>query len=163
MIFRWSGQNKISEVSQVFFLKNDPPGKSWKNNFSGIPWNQGPSGPPLAARAPNSVQDSLNESSVRPNGTSVMPVLRSRAGQKSGLVKNPGWSKICVNLTGGKKPEPHTRAQENCSRISAEISDFSPVLQFLCKFNLYCYFLFSGVPQTNESFGKKQGRGRLIT
>ena len=27
-----------------------------------------------------------------------------------GLVKNPGWSKICVNLTGGKKPEPRTHA-----------------------------------------------------
>ena len=84
-------REKISEVSQVFFFEKWPPGKSWKNNFSGIPWNQGPSGPPLDARAPNSVQDSLNESSVRPNGTPVTPVLRS------GLVKNPGWSKNCVN------------------------------------------------------------------
>ena len=100
MIFRWSG-SKISEVSQVFFFEKSPPGKSWKNNFSGIPWNQGPSGPPLDARAPNSVQDSLNESSVRPNGTSVMPVLRSWAGQKSGLVKN-----LCKFNRGKKAGAP---------------------------------------------------------
>ena len=39
------------------------------------------SGPPLCPRAPNSIQDSLNESSVRPNGTPVMPILRSRKTQ----------------------------------------------------------------------------------
>ena len=32
----------------------------------------------MRKRAQNSVQDSLNESSVRPNGTPVMPILRSR-------------------------------------------------------------------------------------
>ena len=63
-----------------------------KIKLFGHPLNPRARGTPLGARAPNSVQDSLNESSVRPNGTSVMPVLRSRAGQKSGLVKNPGWS-----------------------------------------------------------------------
>ena len=51
------------------------PGKSWKTDFSGIPWTLGPSGPSLDSRAQNSVQDSLNESSVRPNGTPVMPLL----------------------------------------------------------------------------------------
>ena len=76
--WRWSGQTKISEVFQVFVWGTWLPGKSWKNDFSGIPWNQGPSGPPLGARAPNSIQDSLNESSVRPNGTPVMPFLRSK-------------------------------------------------------------------------------------
>ena len=117
-IFWISGPNKIWEVSQVFFggnwaimksSKNHfpmvrvihfrsfssfffekwPPGKSWKNNFSGIPWNQGPSWSPLGARAPNSIQDSLNESSVRPNGTPVMPVLRPGSGPPVGPPVGP--------------------------------------------------------------------------
>ena len=58
-----------------FFFQKWPPGKSWKTDFSGIPWTLGPSGPSLYSRAQNSVQDSLNESSVRPNGTPVMPLL----------------------------------------------------------------------------------------
>ena len=66
----------------VFFKK-----KTWKYNFSGIPWTLGSSGPPLGARAPNSIQDSLNESSVRPNGTPVMPVLRSRSTVKKTVRK----------------------------------------------------------------------------
>ena len=61
-----------------------PPGKSWKHDFSDIPWTLGPSGPSLDARAQNSIQDSLNESSVRPNGTPVMPILRSRFGTPGG-------------------------------------------------------------------------------
>ena len=69
----------LRSFSSFFCLKNDPPGKSWKTYFSGIPWTLGPSGPSLDSRAQNSVQDSLNESSVRPNGTPVMPVLRSRS------------------------------------------------------------------------------------
>ena len=64
-----------------FFFKQKKSNESWKSNFSGIPWTQGPSGPSLCPRAPNSVQDSLNESSVRPNGTPVMPILRSRKTQ----------------------------------------------------------------------------------
>ena len=67
---------KISEDFKNFFVsETDPPGKSWKHDFSDIPWTLGPSGPSLDSRAQNSVQDSLNESSVRPNGTPVMPLL----------------------------------------------------------------------------------------
>ena len=58
-----------------FFFWKWPPGKSWKHDFSDIPWTLGPSGPSLDSRAQNSIQDSLNESSVRPNGTPVMPLL----------------------------------------------------------------------------------------
>ena len=64
---------------------------------------------------------------------------------------------LCLFYVPGlviEKSRSRAHAQENCSRISAQISDFSPMLELLCKFNLYCYFLFSGVPQTNESFGK---------
>ena len=46
------------------------------------PRDLGASGPRLWKRAQNSIQDGLNESSVRPNGTSVMPILRSRKTQK---------------------------------------------------------------------------------
>ena len=52
-----------------------------KIKLFGHPLNPGALGTPLDARAPNSVQDSLNESSVRPNGTPVMPILRSRKTQ----------------------------------------------------------------------------------
>ena len=65
-----------------FFLWKWPPVKSWKHDFSGIPWTRGPLGPSLRKRAQNSIQDSLNESSVRPNGTPVMPLLRFRKTQK---------------------------------------------------------------------------------
>ena len=65
----------IRSFNYLFFVETWPPGKSWKHNFSDIPWTLGPSGPSLDSRAQNSVQDSLNESSVRPNGTPVMPLL----------------------------------------------------------------------------------------
>ena len=52
-----------------------------KIKLVGHPLNPRDLGTPLGARAPNSVQDSLNESSVRPNGTSVMPISRSRKTQ----------------------------------------------------------------------------------
>ena len=81
----------LRSFSSFFFLKNDPPGKSWKTYFSGIPWTLGPSGPSLDSRAQNSVQDSLNESSVRPNGTPVMPVLRSRSTVKK-TIRRKTWS-----------------------------------------------------------------------
>ena len=74
----------LRSFSSLFFEKW-PPGKSWKHDFSDIPWTLGPSGPSLDSRAQNSVQDSLNESSVRPNGTSVMPVYVP--GQPSKTVK----------------------------------------------------------------------------
>ena len=70
------GQGKTkSQKFFIFFLKKPPLGKSWKHDFSGSPWTLGPWGPSLVSRAQNSVQDSLNESSVRPNGTPVMPLL----------------------------------------------------------------------------------------
>ena len=50
--------------------------------LSGIPQTLGPSGPSLCSRAQNSIQDSLNESSVRPNGTPVMPILHSKFGTR---------------------------------------------------------------------------------
>ena len=55
--------------------------KNTKKQFVGHPLNPGPLGPRLWKRARNSTQDSLNESSVRPNGTPVMPILRSRKTQ----------------------------------------------------------------------------------
>ena len=72
------------------FLENYFFRKTWKSNFSGIPWTPGPSGPPLCSRAPNSIQDSLNESSVGPNGTPVMPVLRSKSTVKKTVRKKHG-------------------------------------------------------------------------
>ena len=94
--------NKNLRSFSSFFLKNDPLGKSWKNDFSGIPWNRGPSGPSLCSRAPNSIQDSLNESSVRPNGTPVMRVLRSRSNVKKTVRKKTwsGGSKNTVRIKG---------------------------------------------------------------
>ena len=65
MIFRWSGQKYISEVFQVFFSKMTPR-TIMKTRLFGHSLNPG---------APWTVQDSLNESSVRPNGTPVMPLL----------------------------------------------------------------------------------------
>ena len=56
--------------------------ESWTSNFPGIPWTPGTSGPRLWKRAQHSIQDSLNESSVRPNATSVMPILCCRKTQK---------------------------------------------------------------------------------
>ena len=47
MIVRWSGHKKnLRSFSSFVFVKCPPPRKSWKNDFSGISWNQGPSGPP---------------------------------------------------------------------------------------------------------------------
>ena len=60
---------------KIFFSKD------MKIELCGHPLNRRPLGTPLDARAPNSFQDSLNESSVRPNGTPVMPILRSRKTQ----------------------------------------------------------------------------------
>ena len=40
----------------------------------------------------------------------------------------------------------HTRAQENRSRISARMSDFSPMLELLCKFSSYCYLQAPPLP-----------------
>ena len=47
-----------------------------KIKLFGHPLNPRALGTPLCPRAPNSIQDSLNESSARPNGTPVMPFLR---------------------------------------------------------------------------------------
>ena len=63
-----------------FFCKNIFQ-KNMNVKLFGHPLNPRALGTPLDARAPYSIQDSLNESSVRPNGTPVMPILRSRKTQ----------------------------------------------------------------------------------
>ena len=64
----------------VFFFVEGP-NTNMKIELFGHPLNPRALGIPLCPRAPNSVQDSLNGSSVRPNGTPVMPILRSRKTQ----------------------------------------------------------------------------------
>ena len=96
---RWSGQTNILEDYQVIFTdfrhllkssKNHPPmvwgfcfwevpqvffadlwasQKAWKSTPNDPPWRPRPPGPCPDDRAQHSVQDSLNESSVRPNPT----------------------------------------------------------------------------------------------
>ena len=68
---------------------------TWKLNFSGIPWIPRPTEPSLDERAEKILQDARIESSVRPNGTPVMPVLRSWSTVKKKFVKttaNKTWS-----------------------------------------------------------------------
>ena len=48
-----------------------PPWKTWKSTLDDPPWKPFPLGPCPDDRAQNSVQDSLNESSIRPNPTLV--------------------------------------------------------------------------------------------
>ena len=55
-----------------------PPWKTWKSIPDGPPWKPFPLGPCPDDRAQNSVQDSLNESSVRPNPTLVFSKIRSQ-------------------------------------------------------------------------------------
>ena len=62
-----------------------------KIKLFGNPLNPRALGTAPSARAPNSIQESLNESSVRPNGTPVMPVLRSRSTAKT-TVRKKTWS-----------------------------------------------------------------------
>ena len=54
-----------------------PPKKSWKSKLSPPPSKPFPLGPCPDDRAQNSVQDSLNESSVRPTPTLVFSKIRS--------------------------------------------------------------------------------------
>ena len=85
--------------------------KSWKSKVSPPPSNQGFLGPCPDDRAQNSVQDSLNESSVRPNPTLVFSKIRSQfwppqyrpkppqkihppegvGGPPAGKKENPNW------------------------------------------------------------------------
>ena len=65
--------------------------KNMKVELFGHSLNPRSLGTPLCPRAPNSIQDSLNESSVRPNGTPVMHVLRSRSTVKK-TVRKKTWS-----------------------------------------------------------------------
>ena len=77
------GQLWKSDFPTFFFcLKINPLTNHDKNDCSGIHLTPGPSGPRLWKRAGNSMQDSLNERSVRPNGTSVVPILRFRKTHK---------------------------------------------------------------------------------
>ena len=68
-----------------------PPENHEKTIFRAFLETKGPRDPPLGARAPNSIQDSLKESSVRPNGTPVIPVLHSRSTVKK-TVRKKTWS-----------------------------------------------------------------------
>ena len=66
----------------MFFCIFDPPNNSWKSKVSPAPSNQGFLEPCPDDRAQNSVQDSLNESSVRPTPITVFfkntfPILTS--------------------------------------------------------------------------------------
>jgi len=69
-----SGDQKVNHVHlafSCFFSISDPPKKSQKSRVSSSPSKPRPLGPCPDDRAQNSVQDSLNESSVRPNPTLV--------------------------------------------------------------------------------------------
>ena len=83
-----------------------PPENHENMTFRAFLETKGPRGPPLGAKAPNSIQDSLNESSVRPNGTPVMPILRSRKLSFSSLffkILAPfGLEEITTGNTGAK-------------------------------------------------------------
>ena len=87
------GEPKILEVVQVFFLKNAPPENHEKTTFRAFLETKGPRDPPWVQERQIlfRIQDSLNEISVRPNGTPVMPVLRSRSTVKK-TVRKKTWS-----------------------------------------------------------------------
>ena len=116
------GQDQqISEVSQVvfggelqlrnlrfclsFFCLKMTPGKSWKSNFSGIPRRLGPTGPCLCDRSRKKLQTNGIETSVRPNGTPVMPILRSRSTVKKTVRKKHGL--VVKKTPSGKKESPN--------------------------------------------------------
>ena len=66
-----------------FFFSKQKTKTNMKIKLFGHPLNPRALGPRLWKRAQNCIQDGLNESSVHPNGTSVMPpILRSRSTQK---------------------------------------------------------------------------------
>ena len=71
---------------------NFAPREIMKTRFVGHSLKPRALGTSLCSRAPNSIQESLNESSVRPNGTPVMPVLRSKStAKKTVRNKNMVW------------------------------------------------------------------------
>ena len=59
------------------------PQKTWKSTLDGPPWNPRTLGPCPDDRAQNSVLDSLNESSVRPNSTLFFSKIRSQFSPRS--------------------------------------------------------------------------------
>ena len=69
---------RCSSCIFMFFCIFDTLKKSWKSKVSPPPSNQGFPGPCPDDRAQNSVQDSLNESSVRPNPTLVFSKILFR-------------------------------------------------------------------------------------
>ena len=82
--------NHFHIVLFVFWKK-----QTWKSNFSGIPWTPGPSGPCLCDRSRKKLQTNGIETSVRPNGTPVIPVLRSRK-----TIKKLFWKFMKIKLFG---------------------------------------------------------------
>ena len=100
-----------------------------KIKLFGHPLNPRALGTPLGASAPNSIQDSLNESSGRPNGTPVMLILRSRKTQK--FLKFLFWDfsaflvRINHHWKDGKHPLPPFWSQNQlvpCLRSTSRLS-----------------------------------------
>ena len=66
----------FEKLSKFFFRGLLTPWKTWKSILDDPPWNPRTLGPCPDDRAQNSVQDSLNESSVRPNPTLFFSKIR---------------------------------------------------------------------------------------
>ena len=109
----------LEEPAHVFFCKHKI-NKNVKIQLFRHPFNTTALGTPLGARAPNSMQDSLNESSVRPNGTPVMQLLRSKKTQK--------FLKICLLL----RFSPFFESLEFTWRIKGK----SQLVPFICDYIL---------------------------
>ena len=98
----------FEEVLKVFSRIVDPSKNHDKTIFRTSLEPQGLRDPPCA-KAQHSAQDSPNESSVRPNGTPVMPILRSRKNSEvSQFVFADFWGQYGAEIWAPRRQQPAT-------------------------------------------------------